>query len=128
MQLLKRNGTELEYLPYTGLTDDQIVYESDDPNAEPQAVHTGEFHRTYGDPVQINGSISAPSGRLNETFYGQDIRYTHTLVIGDPDTDIHEGGLIRYNGELYDIQAVRPTLNATSIALRKQTTDGESDE
>ena len=126
MQLLKRNEAELEYLPYTGLSDDQIVYESDDPNDEPEAVHTGEFHRTYGDPVQIRGSISAPSGRLNETFYGQNIRYTHTLVIGKSDTDIKESGLIRYKGELYDIQAVRPTLNATSIALRKQTTDGET--
>ena len=126
MQLLKRNGTELEYLPYTGLSDDQIVYESDDKNEEPVGVHTGEFHRTYGDPVRIKGSISAPSGRLNETFYGQDIRYTHTLVVKDE--DIREGGLIRYKGELYDIQAVRPTLNFTSVALKKQTTDGESDE
>ena len=40
-----------------------------------------------------------------------------------PDEDIKETGRIRWKGELYDIRAVRPSLNALSVALRKQTTN-----
>ena len=117
MQRLTRNLKTLAYLPYTGVTSDLT------DNNE----HTGEFHRVYGDPVIIKGNISSPSGRISEMFYGQDVRYTHTLVLDGTDTGVTEDGLIRWNGELYDIQAIRPTLNATSVALRKQTTDHESE-
>ena len=115
MKLLKRNMTEFEYLPYQGMASDLNEY----------GEHTGDYSEEgpqYGDPVPYNGNISVPSGRENQTFYGEDIRYTHTLVMDDPNVDIQEYGLIRWNGSLYDIQAIRPSLNSVSIALRKQTT------
>ena len=111
MKCLKRNMTDFEYLPYDGTETDL----NDDGD------HTGEFHRAYGTPVPYKGNISTPSGKVNQTFYGDDIRYTHTLVMDTPDVDIHEGGLICWKGNLYDIQAVRPSLNAVSIALKRQT-------
>lgn len=113
MVLLKRNMTEFEYLPYTGAT--EIITDDDE--------HTGEYEQGYGDPVTYKGNISTPSGSTNQTFYGQDIRYTHTLVMDNPNVDIHEGGVIRWKGELYDIRSVRPSINSVSIALRKQTVD-----
>ena len=113
MKLLKRNMTDFEYLPYDGVTSD--LNEDGD--------HTGEFHREYGEPIPYKGNISAPSGKVNETFYGEDIRYTHTLVMDDINIGIHEGGLIRWKNELFDIVAVRPSLNVLSVALRKQTVD-----
>ena len=111
MRLLYRNTTEFEYLPYDGMETD----------LNDEGEHTGEFHPAYGEPVTYRGNISTPSGRENQTFYGEDIRYTHTLVMDDPQAEINEHGVIRWKGDLYDIQSVHPSLNVLSIALRKQT-------
>lgn len=121
MKLLRRNLTEFEYLPNTGLESDLNEDEE----------HTGEFYPVYGEPVSYKGNISSPSGYTNQAFYGMDIRYTHVLVMDNPDLDIRETGLIRWKGELYDIRAVKPSLNVLSVALRKQTMhhpDGDDDE
>lgn len=111
MKCLKRNMTTFEYLPHTGLETDV----NDD------GEHTGEFHPAYGNAVEYEGNISSPSGQTSQQFYGKDVRYTHTLVMDNPNVDINELGLIRWKGELYDIVAVRPSINFISIALRKQT-------
>lgn len=119
MILLKRNLKEMEYIPYEG--------ESDiDPDT---GRHTGEPIPSYGEPIPFSGNISVPSLYANPTFYGEDIRYTHTLVM-EPTDDfkVDEYGKIRYNGDLYDIRAVRESLNYLHLALRKQTknhADGE---
>ena len=122
MKLLKRNLDEFEYLPYTG-------NESDiDPET---GLHTGEPVPEYGEPVLYEGNISTPNLLANQTFYGTDTRFTHVLLMDDPDAEIDEYGLIRYKGGLYDIRAVRRSLNVLSAALRKQTKDhaeGEPDE
>lgn len=118
MKLLRRNTTKFEYLPYTGVMTDV--------NAD--GDHTGEFHPEYGDPVTYRGNISSPSGHSVQQFYGEEIRYTHTLVMDKPDVDINEHGLIRWKGDLYEITAVRPSLNAVSIALRKMETVVEAEQ
>ena len=119
MKLLKRNLKEMEYIPYEG--------ESDiDPDT---GLHTGEPVQSYGEPIPFLGNISAPSLYVNPTFYGEDIRYTHTLAMEPTDEfEVNEYGLIRYNGDTYEIRAVRPSLNYVTLALRKQTinhSDGE---
>ena len=111
MKLLKRNLTEFEYLPFTG--------EETDLNDDGE--HTGEFRPEYGEPVLYKGNISAPSGHTVQQFYGEDIRYTHTLVMDKPDVAIDEHGMIRWKGDLYEITAIRPSLNVMSIALKRIT-------
>ena len=111
MRLLKRNLTEFEYLPATG--------KETDLNSDGE--HTGEFYPEYGDPKVYTGNISAPNGDTNQTFYGEDVRYTHTLVMDRPNVGIKEGGAILWKGDMYDIQAIRPSLNVLNVALRKQT-------
>ena len=111
MRLLRRNTTEFEYLPPTG----------NETDIDANGDHTGDFHPEYGDPITYRGNISAPSGQVQHQFYGLDIRYTHTLLMDDPTADIHERGLIRWQGHTYDIQAVCPSLNVLSVALRRQT-------
>ena len=113
MRCLERNKTSFEYLPYNGEESDLNEY----------GEHTGEFHPDYGDPIPYRGNISTPSGRSNQTFYGEDIRYTHTLVMELPKEEISVHGLIRWTGDLYDIQAVRPSINSLTVALRRQTGD-----
>jgi len=112
MRLLRRNMTEFEYLPYDGTETDL----NDD------GEHTGEFHPKYGDPEIYRGNISAPSGQTTNTFYGEDIRYTHTLVMSK-DVGITEHGIILWRGHTFEVTAVRPSLNAVSIALRRMTSD-----
>lgn len=113
MRCLRRNMTDFEYIPYTGL----------DSDLNEDGEHTGEFHPMYGDPVSYRGNISSPSGYTNQTFYGTDVRYSHVLVMDNPNVDIRETGMIRWKGNLYDIRAVRPSLNSISVALRRQTKD-----
>ena len=113
MRLLLRNTTEFEYLPFDSIGNDL----NDD------GEHTGQYKPGYGDPVIYRGNISTPSGHVNQTFYGQDIRYTHTLLMDTPKADIHEDGLIRWKGDLYDIVAVRRSLNVLSAALQRRTKD-----
>lgn len=112
MILLKRNLKEMEYIPYEG--------ESDiDPDT---GLHTGEPVQSYGEPIPFFGNISSPSQYVNSTFYGEDIRYTHTLAMEPTDEfEVNEYGVIRYNGDTYEIRAVRPSLNYVTLALRKQT-------
>ena len=119
MKLLKRNLQEFEYLPYAG--------ESDlDPET---GLHTGEPVQTFGTPVALEGNISVPSQYVNSTFYGEDIRYTHTLVMLKPeDVKINTYGKIRWKDEEYEIRAVRESLNHLNVALRKRTAQhAESD-
>ena len=111
MKRLRRNTRKFEYLPWTGEESDLDIY----------LRHTGQFHPEYGEPVEYRGNISTPSGKVAQTFYGQDIRYTHTLVMDNPDANIAETGLVRYRGETYEIVAVRRSINALSAALRRQT-------
>lgn len=115
MKCLERNKTDFEYLPYDGVETDL----NDD------GEHTGEFHHSYGNPQHYKGNISTPSGQTKHTFYGEDIRYTHTLVM-DKDVGITEAGLIRWKGHMYEVTAVRPSPNSVTIALERMT-DGEDD-
>ena len=111
MKCLKRNMTWFKYFPSDGT----------DTDLNEDGEHTGEYRRKYGHPVRYMGSFSAASGRESQMFYGDDIRYTHTLTMDDPNVEINEYGLVKWTGALYDIQAVRPSINFVSIALRKQT-------
>ena len=117
MHLLRRNTTLFEYLPPDGETSDL------NDNGE----HTGDFYPVHKDPVIYRGNISTPSGYISQNFFGTDMRYTHVLMMDDPDVDITELGIIRWKGKLYEIRAVRPSINSVSIALREKTmnhTDG----
>ena len=113
MRNLKRNTTQFEYLPNTGLSSDI------DENGD----HDGEPHPVYGTPVTYRGTISTPSGYTNPTFYGRDIRYTHVLIMTNMKADIQEDGIIRWKGDLYEVRAVAPSLNVLNIALRKKSAE-----
>ena len=133
MRLLRRNTTGFMYRALTGETE-----------TLQDGMHTGNYEPTYGDPVQYRGNISAPSGFATDNLFGVNTQYTHVLVMdytevqideygkirwnGDPEVEINEYGKIRWNGDLYDIRAIRPSLNSVSIALRKQTKDHTEDE
>ncbi len=113
MHNLRINETTFEYLPPDG--------EETDLNEDDE--HTGEFYQKYAGPIPYRGNISMPSGYTSQNFFGTDIRYTHVLVMDDPDVELSELGLIRWKGDLYEIRAVRPSLNSLSAALRKKTAD-----
>ena len=112
LRTLRRNEVEFEYLP----PDEDAMSDLND-NGE----HTGEYYPEQEGPVTYRGNISVPSGMTSQEHFGTDIRYTHVLVMDDPEVEISELGLIRWKGELYEIKAVRPSLNAFSAALRKKT-------
>lgn len=116
MRLLRRNCVNFEYLPRTGNTNDL------NENGE----HTGEYHPEYGRPIPYRGNISTPNGTTSYQFYGIEARYTHTLVMDDPNAVIREDGVVRWNGELYDVTAVRPSLNGLTAALKKQSVNEEA--
>lgn len=83
--------------------------------------HTGNYTKTYADPVQYEGNISVPYGYAQQQMFGQDIRYTHILMMSDPTVDIREDGLVEWNNHVYEIQAVSPSLNYLAVALKRRT-------
>ena len=116
MKLLKRNLTDFEYLPYIG----------EETDIDPvTGLHTGEYTRDgqYGEPEEYEGNISVPSQYAANTLFGRDVRYTHVLLMDDPDVEIDEYGKVLWNGEEYEVRAVRRSLNSVSIALKKETKD-----
>lgn len=114
MKLLKRNCTEFEYLPYTGLETDVD---------EDTGLHTGVFVPQYGNAERYIGNISSPSGAAVQAFDGLEIRYSHILLVDDIKADIRETGKVRHKGRLYTVTAVRPSLNVLSVALLEDTVD-----
>lgn len=118
MKCLKRNKSMFLYMPRL----------SDETDLNDEGEHTGDFKAEYGASVLYYGNISAPSGHANQLFYGMDLRYTHILVMDNIYTSIQENGRIWWNWEYYEVIAVRRTLNAVSIALRKMTPEEAEEE
>lgn len=83
--------------------------------------HTGMPEAQYGEPVQYRGNISVPTGFATANLFGIDTQYTHILVMDNPDADIAEDGLIEWKGNVYEVKAVRPSINVLSVALKKRT-------
>lgn len=110
MKLLKRNLTECEYMEYLG-TQEVMADER----------HTGRYEVQYGDPVVFHGMIDVPSGHVQNQLFGINTNYTHVLLLDDPNADIKEAGRIRWKNALYEITAVRQSLNVLSVALKKLT-------
>lgn len=113
MRLLVRNMTDFVYYKYTGVESD--LDEND--------LHTGVPKPVYMGPFPYFGNISVPSGSANQAFDGLDVRYTHILLMDNPNVDISETGYIVWKGKTYDVTAVRPSMNVMSIALRQRTED-----
>lgn len=111
MRLLRRNTSEFTYRPYTGETETMVD----------GTIHTGEYKAGYGTPVKYRGNISTPSGYATDNLFGKDTRYTHVLLMNNPQTAIDEYGLIEWRGETYEVNAVRKSLNVLAAALRKKT-------
>lgn len=112
MRLLKRALTRFDYRACKGK--EEILADG---------RHTGRYQLVYDDPVVMTGNISAPKGFANDRWFGIETKYTHVLLVDDPNTCIREDGLIIWNNETYEVRAVRPSLNMTSIALRKRRDD-----
>lgn len=110
MRLLRRNTRPFLYKAY-GMAIERMQ----------DGRHTGEPEVSYTGPVEYRGTISPPSGFVNEQLFGLDIKYTHVLLMDDPAADIKESGIIIYKDAVYDIKAVRPSINVLAIALEKRT-------
>ena len=113
VRLLKRNRTEFKYYAYTGLDTDE----------DENGLHTGVWQPVYSAPVTYSGNISSPSGSAVQAFDGLEIRYSHVLVMDDPNVDIRETGYVEWRNHKYDVTAVRPSMNVLSVALLQRTED-----
>ena len=111
MRLLRRNTTEFSYRAYTGKME----------SLTSTGLRTGNYVPLYAEPVTYRGNISVPSGSATSQFFGLDTKYTHVLLMDTPNVDINEYGLIDWNGNTYEITAVRPSLNVLAIALKQRT-------
>lgn len=110
MRLLRRNTSVFSYRAFAG---EQEVLKD--------GRHTGNTKPLYAEPVQYRGNISAPSGFATDNLFGVNTKYTHVLLMENPNADIKEDGLIDWNGSSYEIKAVRPSINVLAIALKKKT-------
>lgn len=107
---LERNMQDFTYKPYLGKTEKLK-----------DGKHTGKNTLSYGDPVDYSGNFSTPNGNVHQQLFGIETKYTHVLLMYEPDADIKKDGLVQWNGKTYEVRAVRPSLNVLTIALRQQT-------
>lgn len=112
MKLQRRNCTKFIYKSFLGETD-----------LDNDGYHTGEPIPSYGDETEYYGNISPAGGVAQQTMFGIDTHYTHVLLMDNLKADIKEDGLIIWNGEKYEVRAVRPSINVLAVALRKRTTN-----
>lgn len=110
MRLLRRNTTTFQYRALTG--EEEVLKDG---------MHTGNMKPTYGEPVTYRGNISAPSGFATDNLFGVNTQYTHVLLLDKPDADISEDGMIDWRGAVYEVKAVRPSINVLAVALKKRT-------
>ena len=110
MRILRRNSTTFRYKAYEGQS--EVLKDG---------KHTGKYEVQYADPVEYRGNISLPNGAATDNLFGLNTPYTHVLIMDNPKADIKETGLIEWQGILYEITAVRPSLNVLSAALKKRT-------
>ena len=116
MRLQRRNTVLFQYRQVVG-QEERLL----------NGMHTGNYDPVYGDPVEYRGNISVPSGFATDNLFGVNTRYTHVLVMDDPNAEISEDGLIEWNGGEYDVTAVRQSMNVLSVALKKRTANHASD-
>lgn len=111
MKVLRRNCVEFTYEHYLG--------ESDyDPETE---TYSGEPEAQYGGGGTYRGNLSVPSGVTNQTLYGLDAKYSHVILMDDPHADIREDGRITIGEEIYEVVAVRPSINVLAVAVQRIT-------
>ena len=110
MRLLRRDTVEFVYKPLSA----EVETQTDER-------HTGNYEPTYGYSVTYRGNISIPTGFASDNLFGQNIQYSHVLLMDNTKADIQEDGIIEWRGEVYEIRAVRPSHNFLSIALKKKT-------
>lgn len=115
MKTLKRNESIFTYTPYNGK--EEILKDG---------KHSGKMKVAHGIPVEYRGNISVPSGNDQQQLFGIELRYTHVLLMDNPNADIQEDGQIQWNGNTYDVKAVRPSINVLAVALKKRIA-GEAD-
>lgn len=113
MRNLKRWTNEFIYQPYVGKT--EIMKDG---------KHTGKFQVSYGSDVQYSGTFSAPNGQAAKELFGIDISYTHVLIMDNPNADIKEDGLIHWKNNVYEVKAVRPSMNILTVALKRMVSNG----
>ena len=117
MKLLKRNKTRFSYR----------AYKDSDERRDGYDRHTGTYDPVYAEPVEYSGCIGLPSGNSQYTFSGVTQEYTHVMLMDDMNADIREAGLIDWNGDTYQITAVRKSENVLSAALKTLATSGMED-
>ena len=110
MRLLKRQEIAFEYIPNLG-TEEILV----------DGKHTGRYEAHYDTPVSYKGNLAMPTGYVQATWFGIDKQYSHILIMEDPNAPIKEEGIIRCKDDVFVIQAVRPSYNFLSVAMRRIT-------
>ena len=109
MRLLKRNCSEAVYWPYESTEEHRNAY----------GQRTGENFVNYGNAVFLERvNFSIPNGHASQELFGKDTPYTHVMLVDD-DVVIEEHGLIMHNERMYEITAVRKSLNVLSVALKR---------
>ena len=118
MRLLRRNTTVFQYRAF--VRGDETIR---------NGLHSGNYKPVYADPVEYRGNISQPYGYAAAQYFGTETKYTHTLLMDNPNVDIKEYGLIDWQGDTYEIQAVHRSINVLAVALRKRSANhGEPSE
>lgn len=127
MRCMVRNKSKFYYASYIGET--EIIDE--------YGNHTGEYEVSYGNPIKIEGNVSAAQGEMQSRQFGESESYDKVIALDDKNTLIDEYAILwvdtlpslNEDGSTdtphdYVVKKVARSLNGVSIAIRKVRVNG----
>jgi len=117
MQTLKRNQTTFHYKEYVSTT----------PIVDGDGFDTGEVTINYGSLQTGKAYISASSGTVNESMFGENLIYDKVMIMKScPFTEYAQLWIEASTTGAFDYRVVRiaKSLNNVQVAIRKVTKDG----
>ena len=127
MRCMVRNKSKFYYASYIGETEMIDEYGN----------HTGEYEVSYGNPIKIEGNVSAAQGEMQSRQFGESESYDKVIALDDKNTLIDEYAILwvdtlpslNEDGSTdtphdYVVKKVARSLNGVSIAIRKVRVNG----
>ena len=114
MRTLKRNKIQVSYYLFNGKTEDTDL----------SGNYTGEWSKTYLEPVTIGANVSPAQGNANVEGFGIATDYSHIMLVEGTDSPITEDTVIKIGDAYFRVVRKAKSLNQLRYGLKETEWDG----
>ena len=114
MRTLKRNKIQVSYYLYYGKTED----------TDSSGNYTGEWSKTYLEPVVIGANVSPATGNADVEGFGIATDYSHIMLVEGTECPIAEDTVLKIGDAYFRVVRIAKSLNQLRYALRETEWDG----